>query len=804
MDRWTLEYEGFDPKSEGLREALCTLGNGYFATRGAATEAKADDVHYPGTYLAGGYNRLESDVAGRKVEHEDLVNWPNWLSLIVRSEGGDWFDPHQVEIVTYRQALDLRGGFLYRVVRYRDRGGRETTLESRRLVHMGDPHLAAIELTVTAENWSGRLDIRSALDGRITNRGVARYRDLRGDHLQPLGTERVGEEAILLRVRTKQSHLEMAQAARTQVFVGDDRLPVARRTEESPGFVGQELIFDIRQGQPVRIEKVVTIYTSRDRAVAECGYEAARAIRELPDGFAELARTHVEAWQRLWSRCDVQMECDTRTQLILRLHMFHLLQTVSTHTTDLDAGVPARGLHGEAYRGHVFWDELFIFPLLNLHIPEITRALLTYRYRRLTEARRAARKADSSGATYPWQSGSDGREETPAVHLNPRSGRWNPDHTHLQRHINVAIVYNVWQYFQVTEDWEFMAFYGAEMMLEIARFLAGLATYNSELDRYEINGVMGPDEYHDGFPGVEEPGLRNNTYMNAMTAWVMWRALELLESLPDDQRAEMRRMLDISDEELARWDAISRRVRIVFHDDGIISQFEGYGELKEFDWEGYRRKYGNIHRLDRILEAEGDTPNRYKVSKQADVLMLFYLFSTEELSALFARLGYEFTPAMIPRTIDYYLARTSDGSTLSTTVRAWLLARGNRTGSWELFKEALQADVADVQGGTTAEGIHLGAMAGTVSIVHGGYTGIEVRDGVLWLNPRLPEPGRCLHVQLRYRRHWLRLTVEQDRMEVAFEKGHEQILRVGFRDQVYEFRMGEKREFSLVPTGASA
>ena len=238
-----------------------------------------------------------------------------------------------------------------------------------------------------------------------------------------------------------------------------------------------------------------------------------------------------------------------------------------------------------------------------------------------------------------------------------------------------------------------------------------------------------------------------------------------------------------------------------FHDEDIISQFEGYAELEEFDWEGYRRKYGHIHRLDRILEAEHDTPNRYKVSKQADVLMLFYLFSTEELSALFAPSGYKFDPAMIPRNIDYYLARTSDGSTLSTTVRAWLLARANREGSWELFNEALQADVADVQGGTTPEGIHLGAMAGTVDIVYGGYTGIEPGDGILWLNPRLPGPGHHLELQLRYRSHWLSLSIRQDRMNTAFEKGPgpEQVAKVGFRDQVYEFRMGEKREFSLAP-----
>ena len=163
------------------------------------------------------------------------------------------------------------------------------------------------------------------------------------------------------------------------------------------------------------------------------------------------------------------------SQLILRLHVFHLLQTVSPNSIDLDVGIPARGLHGEAYRGHIFWDELFIFPFLNFRIPDITKSLLHYRYRRLDQARWNARTSGFNGALYPWQSGSDGREESQTLHLNPQSGRWTPDNSSLQRHVNAAIAYNVWQYYQVTGDWEFLSFYGGEMILEIARLFASLA-----------------------------------------------------------------------------------------------------------------------------------------------------------------------------------------------------------------------------------------------------------------------------------------------------------------------------------------
>lgn len=157
MPDWSLVYDDFDPKQEGLREALCTLGNGYFATRGAAAEAEAGDIHYPGTYLAGGYNRLTTEIAGRDIVNEDLVNMPNWLCLNMRPKGGDWFNVLAAEILNYQQTLDMKQGVLERSLRFRDRQGRETSLVTRRLVHMGDPHLAALTWEFVPENWSGKL-----------------------------------------------------------------------------------------------------------------------------------------------------------------------------------------------------------------------------------------------------------------------------------------------------------------------------------------------------------------------------------------------------------------------------------------------------------------------------------------------------------------------------------------------------------------------------------------------------------------------------------------------------------------------
>jgi alpha,alpha-trehalase len=784
MSVWSLVYQGFNPEQQGLREALCTLGNGYFATRGAAAEAHADGVNYPGTYVAGLYNRLTSTIAGRTIENEDLVNTPNWLPLEFRPEGGPWFDPREAELLEHRQELDLRAGVLARRLRWRDVEGRVTRLEQRRFVHMDKPHLAGLESTFVAENWSGTLEVRSGLDGGVTNSGVRRYQALANRHLEVLAAEAVDGEVVELEVQTTQSHVRVAEAARTRVVRAGAPAPVHREARSRDGYVAHVLALEVREQEPVTVEKIVALYTSRDRAVSECRLGARTAVQRA-GSFDELLPPHARAWDRLWSRYGIAISGNnSRPQLVLNLHIFHLLQTVSPNTIDLDVGVPARGLHGEAYRGHIFWDELFIFPFLNFESPTLTRSLLAYRHRRLDEARWLARDDGHEGACYPWQSGSSGREETQRVHLNPRSGRWLPDNSHLQRHVNIAIAYNVWQHYQVTGSVEFLRFQGAEMLVEIARFLASLASYNPAMDRYEIRGVMGPDEYHDGYPGSDRPGLDNNAYTNVMTVWVLLRAQEALALLPPHYRQEVVGELGVADIELERWRDISSKMRVPFHQDGIISQFEGYEQLEELDWDAYRRKFGDIQRLDRILEAEGDTPNRYKVSKQADVLMLLHLLSVGELRELLGRLGYELAPDAISRTIAYYLARTSHGSTLSGVVHAWVLARSERDRAWKFLLEALESDVSDVQGGTTAEGVHLGAMAGTVDIVQRAFSGMRARGDVLWFDPALPAELPELRFSAHYRGHRVDVTITGERFRITNRPGPARPVRLGLRDRV--------------------
>jgi trehalose/maltose hydrolase-like predicted phosphorylase len=461
--------------------------------------------------------------------------------------------------------------------------------------------------------------------------------------------------------------------------------------------------------------------------------------------------------------------------------------------------MPARGLNGEAYRGHVFWDEMYAFPFLNVRLPEVARGLLMYRYRRIGEARAAAREAGFRGAMFPWQSGSEGIEETQRVHLNPLSGHWEPDLSRNQRHVNAAIFFNIWNYFQATHDYAFLEGYGAEMMLDIARFWASIAHFNPARERYEIHGVMGPDEFHEQYPGAQQGGLANNAYTNVMVAWLCDIAAKLPSLLSASSAEGLRARLRIGDDVLALWQDMSRRMFVPFDSDGIISEFEGWGDLEELNWEAYRAKYGNIQRLDRILRAEGDDPNRYKIAKQADTVMLFFLFSDDELREIFERLGYDYRPDTAMRNVEYYDQRTSHGSTLSFVTYAGVLAAIDPESSWDRFLVALRSDVDDIQGGTTKEGIHLGVMAGTLDLVQRYYAGAQIRDGVLYFDPRLPSGIGGLTFPMQFREAPILVTLDRDQLTLDVQpEGASHEIRAGIPGDVRELRPGDRAVFEYL------
>jgi trehalose/maltose hydrolase-like predicted phosphorylase len=398
---------------------------------------------------------------------------------------------------------------------------------------------------------------------------------------------------------------------------------------------------------------------------------------------------------------------------------------------------------------------------------------------------------------FPWQSASDGRDVTPARTYNPLAGHWLADTSHRQRHVGLAIGYTIVQYYRATADIGFLADMGGELLVEICRFFSSLPAYDPDDDRFHIDGAMGPDEFHDGYPGRPGSGVRDNAYTNMLLAWLLHRTIDILQRIDGYDCGQLRRRLNVTPSEIDRWELLSRRLAVPIHADGVISQFEGYENLPDLDWDAYRARYPNTGRLDLILNAEGDSTNNYRVSKQADVLMLFYLLSAEELRDVLARLGYPLSSEAVLATVDFYTRRTSHGSTLSRVVHAWVNARADRHRAWSIFTEALQSDLADTQGGTTREGVHLGAMAGTVDLILRCFAGLETRDDALCFHPVLPPEMSRVQFTVVYRGQPVRVDLTPRLIRLRLRPCRADPITVCIKDDRTVLRPGDVYEAKL-------
>jgi beta-phosphoglucomutase family hydrolase len=750
-DSWCLKYSDFNQENEKSRESLMTIGNGFFASRGCFCEEKASDVHYPGTYMTGVYNKLPSKILDRTVFNEDLVNCPNWLFTTFKVDDGKWIEQETCKIVDIERTLDFKKGILSGWALIEDYKGRQTMIESVRCISMADKNLAGVEYSITPLNYSGLVTIKTGIDANIINDNVKRYRELNQKHLVVAKTS-FTENIIRLDTETSDSKILISVSAIVNANIESAKY----RVVESTSAIDIEFSSEVSENQEFVIYKNVAYTNSLDIEK----FDLTEKLKQN-NHFSNLVSESAAAWTKIWQKADIEIEGDRLAQKLVRLHIYHLMISASEHSAKFDVSIGARGLHGEAYRGHIFWDELFIFPFYNIHFPEITRAMLIYRYRRLDAARKYAAENGFKGAMFPWQSGSTGVEETQEIHLNPESGKWGPDYSRNQRHVSLAVALNIIRYYQATDDKDFLKDYGFEILTEICRFFVSACKYSARDFRYHTENMMGPDEFHEKLSDNEEKGgLRDNAYTNIMFSWLLRQTMNIFYK--QNQLVRESKLVP-NESEIAKWNEISENLAINLNEDGVIEQFDGYFGLKELDWVAYKKKYGNIYRLDRILKAEGLNPDDYKLSKQADTLMVFYNLSDKEINETLSGLGYDMPQDYKTKNFYYYVSRTSHGSSLSRVVHSYLAYK------WELkdvadntFREALISDYTDIQGGTTAEGIHAGVMAATVMHILNTYAGIDFRDKVLSISPDMPEYWHRCRFNFSFRNIHYKMIINHD------------------------------------------
>ncbi|HAT4483002.1 glycoside hydrolase family 65 protein [Proteus mirabilis] len=760
---WSIEYSGLETgKDEYCQESLLTTANGYIGLRGTLPEMTISDEHYPATYIAGLYNQASSQIENHQVINEDFVNAPNGQFISLKIGKGEYLHPKQLITHHLTRHLDLKTGVFTSQWRVETPEGQQLDIHCTKFANMADMSHYAILYTFKPLNFSGEITVITRLEGNTYNYGVQRYRSLNPHHYHVLQTGANKQHAFIL-AQTDQSKIGigLSSTIRGDFFANEDIV-----CHVSDTLVEQTITFNAQQNTTYQLEKCVAVTTSTaypDSWQNVINWEQQPLHSQLINS--------QKAWKTLWDSADISISGDLMTQKLLRLHTFHLLSSASPFSNQqhqLDVSVTARGLHGEAYRGHIFWDEIFILPFYIMHFPETARQLLLYRYHRLPAARLAARAEGFQGAMFPWQSGHDGSEQTQTLHLNPLSGQWDADHSCRQRHVSLAIAYNVWLYWLNTHDHQFMEQYGLELLNDITLFWLDQCQWDEGDQRFHINGVMGPDEFHEKYADSLEGGLKDNAYTNLMVVW-LFNQIEMF--INNDRFSKKLQQLNSQSSVFNKIQEVKNRIAINIDAHEIIEQFSGYFQLKDLDWESYRKKYGNIYRMDRILRKENKSADDYKVAKQADTLMLFNNLDKQTVHSLITSLGYSVSKHFAEKNLHYYLERTSHGSTLSRIVHAYLAEQIQLHDlSWQLYQDALYSDYNDIQGGTTAEGIHTGVMAATLNTTIMAYAGVDIRQDMLTITPSLPQQWQKLSFKLLHRSTLYQINLTHKEISILSDK----------------------------------
>ncbi|MCX7683079.1 MAG: glycoside hydrolase family 65 protein [Anaerolineae bacterium] len=701
-NNWLITETRFHPAALHHKETVFTIGNGYLGTRGTFEEGYPGDR--PATFVHGLFDAAP-------LVNTELVNAPNWLPF-VPVINGERFRMDRGTLLSYRRELHLRNGLLKRTVCWRSPAGHTVELRIERFASLADRHLLAIRCRIIPLDFDGILELRAGLDGHALNPECFHW------HLEDQGA--CGEHTVYLHMRTRHSGIALCEACHLTVSGGEEMNWTHLDCDAAPAIVAS---LKVRAGEPVSADKLVSLVTSR-----EAGDVVSTALSLLEGartrGYDGLLQASTEAWAQEWDVCDITIEGDDQADQALRYNLFQLLIAAPRH--DDRASIPAKALSGFGYRGHVFWDtEIFMLPFFTFMRPELARNMLMYRYHTLPGARRKAQEQGYAGAMFAWESADTGDETTPRFVPGPNGQLvriWTGD---IEHHITADVAYAIVQYWQATGDDAFMRDYGAEIVLDTARFWGSRVEWNQARAQYEINDVIGPDEYHEH--------VNNNAFTNRMAQWNLENALDILAWLRltcPDKAAELETRLELTEEQLSHWRRIIGNLYIPRHNaTSLLEQFDGFFALGDINLADYEPRTVSMQAL---LGIEG--VQQYQVLKQPDVLMLLYLLREEyDIAALRENWAY-----YAPRTDITY------GSSLGPAIHALLAARlGEVDQAYHYFMHAARTDLDDTRG-NAADGIHAATAGGLWQAVVFGFAGLRMKGNGYTLAPHLPPHWRKL------------------------------------------------------------
>ncbi len=703
MDLWHVSENTLDPNPKKLhsQETVYTVGNGYFCTRGTFEEGypKAN----PATLLYGVFDKVP-------IAREELANAPDWTGLRL-FVNGERFRLDRGHILDYQRTLDIKNGVLKRTVRWEGESGVRLLVTSERIASLADEHVGAIRYSVTAEKADQPLEVEllAGLNTAVGNYNLMHWETKDQGHQDNLSW--LLSETIATQVSLAQtiSLTTTTQGFDTEIYNSDT----------APGI---RLYGTLAQGATITAEKFVTMYTSRDgvEPLPIALEHHQKLLSAQGDVYDTLFAAHQAAWEQFWNEADVIIEGDEKAQVGMRYNLYQLRINASSH--DDRYSIAAKGLTGFGYRGHIFHDtEIFMLPFFVYAMPNLARNLVMYRYHTLPAARKKAASNGYEGAQYAWESTLSGEESTPPSIIHPETGEVIPVlNGPLEIHISASVAHAAWQYWTISGDNDFMRDYGAEIILSTAVFWGSRVEKNTERDDYEINNVIGPDEWHEH--------VNNNTFTNYMARWNLQTALDILKWLhtaaPDKAQA-LEKQLNLTSQRLEYWQDIVKHIRILQNPETkVFEQFDGFFELENLDQTKYK---GRTDSYQGILGVHAI--QKYRIVKQADVLMLLTVLSQE------------FDKETKRANWDYYYPITDHdyGSSLTPAFHVILACElGKENEARELFRLGNLVDLENLRG-NAPEGIHTACAGAVWQAAVFGFAGLKVTEDGYTTEPHLPD-----------------------------------------------------------------
>lgn len=739
---WIVEETEFDATSLGKCEAIFTQGNGYLGVRNALEEKYVGEQR--GMFVNGTFDRSFNEVP-------ELPNFPDITGTDIFIDGFRFY-LERGNFEQYSRQMNYKTGEAVRHVLWTAPNGKRVEFTFRRFVSLSRKHVIAGKIEITPLDKAVKVKIESGLDARVTNTGVQHFktpesRIFDNKYLQTIAVTGESEVTCVVQavniLKMAQENLEVRQ------------LPYIRNRRNINIYH-----MEIKRGSTLCLEKISTIHTSRDRKYAELNKEQAEALvrsdacdelkRAESEGYERLFEESRKEWHNFWKTHDVQIDTDrVFDQLSLRFAVYHL--HIMNNADDNRLGVGAKGLSGEEYKGHSFWDtEIFLMPYYLFEEPGAARKLLEYRYKILKGARQKAAKAGYKGAMYPWEAAWIDDEEVCADIIGVDVETGKPMRVlcgEIEIHISADVAYAVWEYYTASQDEEFMEECGYEILLDTARFWASRCQWNKEKERYEILHVIGPDEYK------EE--VDNDVYTNYMAHFNMKKALEIIKILPEKTYKRLHRLLNLESLQREIETVLKKLYLPVPNKNGIIPQNDTYLSLREINLDKYKNSLsvGTIHHdysMERLKEVQ--------VSKQGDLVVLLYL------------MGGLFSDKVIKDNYFYYEKHTTHDSSLSKCTHA-ILANdlGMEEESYGFYQGAAQTDVG-LNKKSSDNGIHSAACGGIWQCVVMGYGGVRIVNGKLRITPHLPKEWRSMRFTVQWQNKVYTIYADHEKTDIKEEE----------------------------------